>query len=107
MKKVLLLLVSLGLLGGLSACGNNEQQGGGGEDIPDVPIDDNIHANTISGDPTQPFHLKVNESRKLKVSLDPSPTLDSERTFTWSSSNDEIRVAKPVKYHIIICKFFC
>lgn len=59
--------------------------------IPDVdPEDPTQHATNISQTPNAPFYLKIGETREISVSLSPSPTLASEKTFTWSKDNDNI-----------------
>ena len=90
MKKALLLLIPVGILFSSCSCsdsGGKDDGGGGGEDIPIVDPEELIHATAISGDPTHPFYLKVGEQKKIKATLSPSPTLDTEKTFTWTNSN--------------------
>ena len=59
--------------------------------IPDVdPETPTQHATSISQTPNAPFYLKIGETREISVSLSPSPTLASEKTFTWSKNNDNI-----------------
>lgn len=91
MKKALLLLIPVGILFSSCSCSNSEGGGGGGggggEDIPIIDPEELIHATAVSGDPTHPFYLKVGEQKKIKATLSPSPTLDTEKTFTWSNSN--------------------
>ena len=59
--------------------------------IPDItPDDPTQHATSISQTPNAPFYLKVGETKDISVSLSPSPTLASEKTFTWSKNNENI-----------------
>lgn len=48
------------------------------------------HATSLSMTPNAPFYLKVGETRDISVTLSPSPTLDSEKTFKWSKNNNNI-----------------
>lgn len=67
--------------------GNNQQQ------IDDVePEETTTHATSVSSDPNASFYLKVGETRDLKVSLSPSPTFKTEKTFTWKCSDPSVQL---------------
>ena len=104
MKKKLLLILPISL----SLCGctiklwnpfskknNNEPQEihiqGETTVIDDVTPDDvTQHATGMTMDPGAPFYLKVGETRDIKVSLSPAPTLAEEKIVSWSLDGDFI-----------------
>lgn len=45
------------------------------------------HATSTTADPNAPFYLKVGETKEIKMSLSPSPTLNSEKEFNWVVKN--------------------
>lgn len=55
-------------------------------------VDDTIHATSVSAEPNASFYLKVGETRDLKMTLSPSPTLTSEKTFTWTCADACVKV---------------
>ena len=55
-----------------------------------IPDDPTQHATSITLDPNAPFYLKVGETREIKCSLSPAPTLAEEKIMTWSLQGDYI-----------------
>lgn len=51
------------------------------DDVDPDPITQ--HATSTSAEPNAPFYLKVGETKELKMTLSPSPTIDSEKEFSW------------------------
>ncbi len=58
-------------------------------DVCGYPVDIQ-HGVSVGGDPSAPFYLKVGESKTITAKLTPSPDRDSEKTFTWKTSNSRI-----------------
>lgn len=81
-KQFLLLIPSLFLV-----CSCGEKKTNPIIDDDDEEITEKIHATSVSGDPTSSFYLKVGKTRTIKATLSPSPTLDKEKTFSWTNSN--------------------
>lgn len=89
MKKIIPFLIPALLFCMNCSCsegkGDNEEQEH--IDPPDIDVDTNVHATTITADPTTPFYLKVGETKTVKVTLSESPTLSEEHKFTWTNKS--------------------
>lgn len=95
MKKKMLLLLPMAIA--LSGCTwwnpltwfkKEEEKPAEPDDV--TPDEMKQHAKSMSASPSKPFFLKVGEEKKVSVSLDPTPTDEYERKFTWKLTGDSV-----------------
>ena len=94
MKKSLALLLVPSCLC-IFSCGKKKEviKNVNSEVIEDVDVDPSVqHATSLTLDPNAPFYLKIGETRDLKATLSPSPTLSSEKEFTWKAKDNKVKL---------------